>query len=516
MKTTKKNNLVWKYEAGDKKSIFGKPYTYNGTKWIPDDGVKTDNKGKEKVGANVSAKDADKYLKDNGLEHIDMLSTKSIRRLFDHHGIDWKSMSPKERLNELIKLYGGTGTKPLTEAQKKGLIESLSVKEYACKGASTTLSKQDIQQIEQSAAPRKGGHWGSARSDNNTAKMVAFSSANVFRPIDKNLKEHNFHLDDDNAKRAIALRKYAQERMSQVSRTDHPHIMRGMTLPPDQWQAVIDGKQKNIELTGCTAFTFHKAIRDQYASSNWTQSFGRDKKSIKIMLERDDDVDKSIGMWHDHKKDFRKPAFELLSGLECVTVTKVEHKKNKALPEIRKEKEDTFKRSSKTADREYAKNKDKIDFERDIDDSPLLRSTALHEMRLLSEGKSEDYLKSIGYDDSEITEAKKLCNKHPNMHSWLQSIGATGSDLSSSLRKETKRFHNAVRKRDDSKKMLDGIALLDKFDKDSLVVYRNDPMRMVRDTGMDTSAAFNIHHELFSNEEAPVVYCKAGRYKEKS
>lgn len=106
------NQTVWKYKSGDTKSIFGRPYTYNGTKWVPDEGVKTDNKGKEKVGANVSPKEADNFLKENGLEHIDMLSTKSVRRLFEHHGIDWKAQSPKERLNELIKIYGtGSGTK---------------------------------------------------------------------------------------------------------------------------------------------------------------------------------------------------------------------------------------------------------------------------------------------------------------------------------------------------------------------------------------------------------------------
>lgn len=32
------NQTVWKYKSGDTKSIFGRPYTYNGTKWVPDEG----------------------------------------------------------------------------------------------------------------------------------------------------------------------------------------------------------------------------------------------------------------------------------------------------------------------------------------------------------------------------------------------------------------------------------------------------------------------------------------------
>lgn len=57
------NQTVWKYESGDKKSIFGRPYTYNGTKWIPDEGGSSENTS-EKKPEKVS-KEPVKRLSDN-------------------------------------------------------------------------------------------------------------------------------------------------------------------------------------------------------------------------------------------------------------------------------------------------------------------------------------------------------------------------------------------------------------------------------------------------------------------
>jgi len=237
-------------------------------------------------------------------------------------------MSPKERLNELIKIYGtGSGTKK--EEKKdvpKAKIEHPVVKEYSNENIvlPVTMDRKRLQSLIQNAKPRKGRHWGSAETGNAVAKAVAFSSGNLFRPIDNNVKSKRVMIDDHMVAMGAGMRKYAQERIKQVPIDKHPEIYRGMTLPPEAFEAIMSGKEKNIELTGCTAFTFHKNIMDQYSQSSWTKGFGADKKSVKLVLQRDDNVDKSIGMWHDHKSDPTKPAFEILTGLDCVTVTKVD------------------------------------------------------------------------------------------------------------------------------------------------------------------------------------------------
>lgn len=93
------NRIVQKYESGDKKSIFGKPYTYNGTKWIPDEGYKKPSK-----------KDVEfihKLLQKNGLEHITDLSSDQLRALLKKHGLYDKKLSPKDKLEALKKIYLG-------------------------------------------------------------------------------------------------------------------------------------------------------------------------------------------------------------------------------------------------------------------------------------------------------------------------------------------------------------------------------------------------------------------------
>lgn len=101
------NSVVYKYKTGDKKSIFGKPFTYNGTKWVPGEGSSEEDKSKKDV--SLSGKDAHAFLERWGVEHIDMLGTGTVKKLFKIHGIDWKDMSPKERLQALVKIYGTKG-----------------------------------------------------------------------------------------------------------------------------------------------------------------------------------------------------------------------------------------------------------------------------------------------------------------------------------------------------------------------------------------------------------------------
>lgn len=83
------NQTVWKYESGDKKSIFGRPYTYNGTKWIPDEGGKKEeissstksNEGDAEKGRTVYA---DLY---NKKKKIDSLSRSDMNNLLTAYGI---------------------------------------------------------------------------------------------------------------------------------------------------------------------------------------------------------------------------------------------------------------------------------------------------------------------------------------------------------------------------------------------------------------------------------------------
>ena len=93
------NPVVHKYVSGDTKSIFGKPYTYDGSKWIPDEGYKKPSK-----------KDVEfihELLQKKGLEHITDLSSDQLRALLKKHGLYDKKLSPKDKLEALKKIYLG-------------------------------------------------------------------------------------------------------------------------------------------------------------------------------------------------------------------------------------------------------------------------------------------------------------------------------------------------------------------------------------------------------------------------
>lgn len=308
--------------------IFGKPFEYDGTKWVPSSGS-SGQPAPDKHKFKISPASAHALLQKDGLEHVDLLGSDGLRAVMKYHNIDWKKMTPKERLDALVKIYGASGKgiadKPdVPKETPKAKIEPPVVKEYSNKNLHPASSADRVKQLIKDSSPQKGRHWGSAESTNETAVAVAYASGSTFRPIDNDVKEKSQMISDRAVQMGAGMRKYAQERMAQVPRDKHPEIYRGMTLPPEAFQALMEGKEKNIELTGCTAFTFHKDVMERYSASSWTQSFGKDKKGVKLVLTRDDHVDNSIGMWHDHKSDSKKPAFELLTGLECVTVTKIE------------------------------------------------------------------------------------------------------------------------------------------------------------------------------------------------
>lgn len=190
------------------------------------------------------------------------------------------------------------------------------------------LTDQTYDELMQKVDPIQGGHWGSAGTRNDTALAVALVNAPEWKPIDKmqngQLANYNQELTDGQYMSALVkgmgLRKYAQEHLKHpdMSREKYPNFFRGMTVDASQYEQILRGEVDTIELTGCTAVTSFEEVADQYAGSSWTKSFGAGRRSIKLVIERDDYMDNSIGMFHPNTKGYAhgnsNVAFELLSG----------------------------------------------------------------------------------------------------------------------------------------------------------------------------------------------------------
>ena len=190
------------------------------------------------------------------------------------------------------------------------------------------LSDQTYDELMQKVDPIEGGHWGSAETRNDTALSVALVNAPDWKPIDKMqngmLAKYDQQLSDTMYEhclvKGIGLRKHAQEALKNpdMSREKIPYFYRGMTVDASQYEQILAGEVDTIELTGCTAVTSFEAVADQYASSQWTRSFGEGRRSIKLIIERDDYMDNSIGMFHHNTKGYahgnKNIGFELLTG----------------------------------------------------------------------------------------------------------------------------------------------------------------------------------------------------------
>jgi len=264
---------------------------------------------------------------------------KGVWQLNKHEFLQWlkdKGVDDADGLGHKEKLsrIGGI-LKDMKEKSRIVKYEPFSNSGVKIKDRSTgevfDFDKKNLKSIMDKATPIVGGHWGSAKSNNDYAKMVAFTSAPQYRPIDKikngQMQQHQYELSTTLLFQAVGLRKHAQEKVAQISRVDHPVIYRGMSLDANQVKEIINKKTDTIELTGATAFTFYEAIANRYSSSSWTQSVGGSGRiSAKIILERDDAVDTSLGMWHHAHSDKNQtePAFETLSGLESLKIDRVE------------------------------------------------------------------------------------------------------------------------------------------------------------------------------------------------
>lgn len=304
-----------------------------------------------------SSKDAEDILGVYGEKGLYMLSKGGLLNLLHAHGVeDPKSLKwaeKVEKVKEIAKEIQERGSATTIKTQGKeefteedyhilhnsdlvGNVSNLDNSVIHTRNGDITLkftengglSDQTYDELMQKVDPIEGGHWGSAKTRNDTALSVALVNAPDWKPIDKMqngmLAKYDQQLSDGMYEhclvKGIGLRKHAQEALKNpdMSRENIPNFFRGMTVDASQYEQILAGEVDTIELTGCTAVTSFEAVADQYASSQWTRSFGAGRRSIKLIIERDDYMDNSIGMFHHNTKGYahgnRNIGFELLTG----------------------------------------------------------------------------------------------------------------------------------------------------------------------------------------------------------
>ena len=316
-----------------------------------------DGKAEKKEIEGQSSKDAEDILGVYGEKGLYQLTKAGMYNLLLTHGVDDpKSLKWAEKVEKVkeiareIQERGGTATiktqgkEEFTEedyhilhnSDLVGNASSLDNTTLHTRNGNVTLkftkdgglSDETYDELMQKVDPIEGGHWGSAKTDNDTALSVALVNAPDWKPIDQMqngmLTKYDQQLSDTMYEhclvKGIGLRKHAQEALKNpdMSREKIPNFYRGMTVDASQYEQILAGEVDTIELTGCTAVTSFEAVADQYASSQWTKGFGADRRSIKLVIERDDYMDNSIGMFHHNTKGYahgnKNIAFELLTG----------------------------------------------------------------------------------------------------------------------------------------------------------------------------------------------------------
>lgn len=376
------NLWIYKAKAGINPAT-GKPYQIgetkvrpDGTKWVKTGtyswakaGTKDaeeakkktdtdgDGKAEKKEIEGQSSKDAEDILGVYGEKGLYQLTKAGMYNLLLTHGVDDpKSLKWAEKVEKVkeiakeIQEHGGAATiktqgkEEFTEedyhilhnSDLVGNASSLENTTIHTRNGDVTLkftkdgglSDETYDELMQKVDPIKGGHWGSAKTNNDTALSIALVNAPDWKPIDQMqngmLTKYDQQLSDTMYEhclvKGIGLRKHAQEALKHpdMSRENIPNFYRGMTVDASQYEQILAGEVDTIELTGCTAITSFEAVADQYASSQWTKGFGADRRSIKLVIERDDYMDNSIGMFHHNTKGYahgnKNVAFELLTG----------------------------------------------------------------------------------------------------------------------------------------------------------------------------------------------------------
>lgn len=316
-----------------------------------------DGKTEKKEIEGQSSKDAEDILGVYGEKGLYQLTKAGMYNLLLAHGVDdpksLKWAEKVEKVKEIVKEIQSQEKKVKIKTQGKeeftkedyhilhnsdliGDASSLENTTIHTRNGDVTLkftedgglSDQTYDELMQKVDPIEGGHWGSAETNNDTALSVALVNAPDWKPIDKMqngmLAKYDQQLSDSMYEhclvKGIGLRKHAQEALKNpdMSREKIPNFFRGMTVDASQYEQILAGEVDTIELTGCTAVTSFEAVADQYASSQWTKGFGADRRSIKLVIERDDYMDNSIGMFHHNTKGYahgnRNVGFELLTG----------------------------------------------------------------------------------------------------------------------------------------------------------------------------------------------------------
>jgi len=325
-----------------------------------------DGKAEKKEVEGQSSKDAEDILSVYGEKGLYQLTKAGMYNLLLTHGVDdpksMKWAEKVEKVKEIVKeLQEGNGTKIKTEGKQEfteedyhilhnsdlmGDASSLENSVLHTRNGDVTLkftedgglTDQTYDELMQKVDPIEGGHWGSAETTNGTALAVALVNAPDWKPINEmkngQLAKYDQQLSDgmyaQSLIRGIGLRKFAQEKLKHpdMSRERIPNFYRGMTIDASQYEQLLAGEIDTIELTGCTAITSFEDVADHYASSSWTRSFGAGRRSIKLVIERDDYMDNSIGMFHPNHKGYahgnQNIGFELLTGSPSFYVKSVQ------------------------------------------------------------------------------------------------------------------------------------------------------------------------------------------------
>ena len=315
-----------------------------------------DGKAEKKEIEGQSSKDAEDILSVYGEKGLHQLTRAGMYNLLLTHGVDdpksLKWAEKIEKVKEIVKEIQERGSITIKSQGKEefteedyhilhnsdlvGNVSSLDNTTLHTRNGDVTLkftengglSDQTYDELMQKVDPIQGDHWGSAETKNDVALSVALVNAPDWKPIDQMqngmLTKYDQRLSDTIYEhclvKGIGLRKYAQEKLKHpdMSRERIPNFYRGMTVDASQYEQILAGEVDTIELTGCTAVTSFEEVADQYATSKWTQGFGSDRRSIKLVIERDDYMDNSIGMFHHNTKGYaygnKNIAFELLTG----------------------------------------------------------------------------------------------------------------------------------------------------------------------------------------------------------
>jgi hypothetical protein len=182
----------------------------------------------------------------------------------------------------------------------------------------------------------KGKHWGAATDENEYSIAFAYLNSSHYKPINKigeSGRNKKFEVYSSGILVAYAQRKYAQENIKKYTQKKYPYIYRGMALDKNKIEKFTQVKNKEIELTGCSAFSFKKEVASHYKDSNWTERLsGENDVPVLISLKRNDVLDESIGMWHDNKDNKDEAAFEVLTGIEKIKIINI--KKNNEYYEL--------------------------------------------------------------------------------------------------------------------------------------------------------------------------------------